>query len=92
MSDKLLTEHHMEFLNLKGGCTCSSESIHVKMPHCWKSHVKAQLSITFTVRCNLFTLHIFKNSVTRLSVDHRHIDICFTSFQFPMIQVFSFFA
>ena len=36
---KLLTEHHLEFLSLKGGCTGSSESTHVRMPHCWKSHV-----------------------------------------------------
>ena len=35
----LLTEHHLEFLSLKGGCRGSSESTHVKMPHCWKSHV-----------------------------------------------------
>ena len=35
---KLLTEHHLEFLSLKGGCTGSSESTHVKMTHCWKSH------------------------------------------------------
>ena len=41
---KLLTEHHLEFLSLKGGCTGSSESTHVKIPHCWKSHVTAQLS------------------------------------------------
>ena len=40
---KLLTEHHLEFLCLKGGCRGSSESTHVKMPHCWKSHVMAQL-------------------------------------------------
>ena len=26
----LLTEHHLEFLSLKGGCTCSSESTLVK--------------------------------------------------------------
>ena len=26
MSDKLLTEHHLEFLSLKGGCTGSSEN------------------------------------------------------------------
>ena len=38
---KLLTEHHLEFLSLKGGCSGSSESTHVKMPHCWKSHVTA---------------------------------------------------
>ena len=35
---KLLTEHHLECLSLKGGCRGSSESLHVKMPHCWKSH------------------------------------------------------
>ena len=40
---KLLTEHHLEFLSLKGGCTGSPESTLVKMPHCWKSHVTAQL-------------------------------------------------
>ena len=43
MSVKLLTEHHLEFLSLKGGCTSLSESTLVKMPHCWKSHVAAQL-------------------------------------------------
>ena len=41
---KLLTVHHLEFLSLKGGCTGSYESINVKMPHCGKSHVTAQLS------------------------------------------------
>ena len=35
---KLLTEHHLEFLSLTGGCIGSSKSTHVKMPHCWKSH------------------------------------------------------
>ena len=30
-------------LSLKGGCTGWSESIHVIIPHCWKSHVTAQL-------------------------------------------------
>ena len=42
MSVKLLTEHHLAFVSLKGGCTGSSESTHVKMPHCWKSHVAGQ--------------------------------------------------
>ena len=40
---KLLTEHHLEFLSLKGGCTGSSESTLVKMPHCWKSHATAHM-------------------------------------------------
>ena len=37
MSVKLLTEHHLELLNLKKGCTGWSESTLVKMPHRWKS-------------------------------------------------------
>ena len=41
MNIKILTEHHFEFLSLKGGCTGSSETTLVKMPHCWKSHVAA---------------------------------------------------
>ena len=41
MSVKLLTEHHLRFLSLKGGCTGSSESTLVKMTHCWKSHALA---------------------------------------------------
>ena len=40
---KLLNEHLLEFLSLKGGCTGSSESTLVKMPHCWKSHAAAQI-------------------------------------------------
>ena len=39
---KLLTENHLDFLSLLGGCTGSSESTLVKIPHCWKSHVAAQ--------------------------------------------------
>ena len=35
---KLLIEHHLEFLSTKGDCRGSSESTHVNMPHCWKSH------------------------------------------------------
>ena len=42
---KLLTEHHLEFISLKGGCRGSSESTHVKMPHCWKSHVVAHVVV-----------------------------------------------
>ena len=47
---KLLTEHHLEFLRLKGGCRGSSGSTHVKMPHCWKSHALAHLKLS---RCYL---------------------------------------
>ena len=40
---KLLTEHHLEFLCLKGGCKGSSESTLVKMSNCWKSHATAHI-------------------------------------------------
>ena len=43
MNIKLLNEHHLESLSLKGGCTGLLESVHVKVPHCWKSHVTAHL-------------------------------------------------
>ena len=43
MTVKLLTEHHLEFLSFKGGCTGLSMSTLVEMPHCLKSHVVAQL-------------------------------------------------
>ena len=54
MTVKLLTEHHLEFLSLKGGCTGSSESTLVKMPHCWKSHVTAQLVFQGNIHKNRF--------------------------------------
>ena len=45
MAVKLLTEHHLKFLSLKGVCTGSYESTLVKMPHCWKSHAMAHLNL-----------------------------------------------
>ena len=54
MTAKLLIEHHWEFLSLKGGCTGSSESTLVKMPHCWKSHVTSiGISVTLSFVCKI---------------------------------------
>ena len=44
MSVKLLTEHNLEFLSLKGVYTGSYESTLIKMPHCLKSYVTAKVS------------------------------------------------
>ena len=52
MSVKLQTEHHLEFLCQKGGFTGWSESTLVKMLHCWKSHVKAQIQYSGTEEHN----------------------------------------
>ena len=38
-----LTEYHLEFLSLKGGCTGLFDSIHVKIQHGWKSHIATQI-------------------------------------------------
>ena len=59
MSVKLLTEHRLEFLSLKGGCTGSSESTLVKIPPCWKSHVAAHLSMNQRL-CSRTVLGLFR--------------------------------
>ena len=51
---KQLAEQHLEFLSLKGGCTCSSESTLFKMSHCWKSRVAVQMILTvYQFKCNV---------------------------------------
>ena len=45
---KLLTERHLEFLSLKGGCRDLSESTLVKMSNCWKSHAAAYMLFSAT--------------------------------------------
>ena len=58
MTVKLLTEHHLEFLSLTGGCTGLYEYTLVKMPHCWKSTVTAQILLVQlpTIKGTSFTL------------------------------------
>ena len=53
MTALLLTERHLESLCLKGGCTGSSESMQVKMPHCWQTHVVAHMMIDPYILCSL---------------------------------------
>ena len=43
MTLKLLTEHHLEFLSLRGGFTGSYESTLVKMSYFWKTHITAHM-------------------------------------------------
>ena len=59
MNIKLVTEHHLEFLILTGGCTGSSESLFVKMPHCWKSHVAAHLVLYLIFECSGLCMEMF---------------------------------
>ena len=57
---KLLIEHHLECLSLKEGCRGSSESTHVKMPHCWKSPALAHLIIERVQNFTILIVHSHK--------------------------------
>ena len=50
MSVKLLTEHLLEVLSLKGGCTGLSESTLVKMSNYWKSRATAQVYMSIQLK------------------------------------------
>ena len=59
MTVKLLTEHHLEFLSLKGDCRGSSESTHVKMPNCLKSCVMAPVTSIKESNCVILYFSCF---------------------------------
>ena len=60
---KLLTEHHLEFLSLKGGCRGPSESTHIKVPHCWKSHALAHFYIGLLCYFYCYKLDVQNRSI-----------------------------
>ena len=69
-----MTEHHMEFVRLPGGCTDSYESTLVKTPHCWKSHVTAQISL---IAADVFSKAMIQLlSVSRLFLLPLFVDFC----------------
>ena len=57
---KLLIEHHLEFLSLKGGRRGLSESTLVKKSNCWKSHAMAQmiLNTELLTQCKMRTSNL----------------------------------
>ena len=63
MSVKLLIEHHLESQGINGGCTGSSLSTLVKIPHCWKSHAAAHLSVILNAVCCVSSSGPFKSSL-----------------------------
>ena len=75
MSVKLLTEHYLEFLSLKGGCTG-------KMPHCWKSLVTAHIdTVLDTVdskgihSCNYFVFVALRPKSTAMVMVGRSVHL-----------------
>ena len=76
---KLLTEHHLEFLSLKGGRRGSSESTHVKMSNCWKSHALAHIVVvqtaTFYDYQNIMQLILFNQCYSTKLTFRKVLDI-----------------
>ena len=73
MNIKLLNDHNLEFVSLKEGYTGLSESIHVKMPHCWKLHVPAQMTEKF-IRSGDQVKSIWKREI--IKVKSRNVLLC----------------
>ena len=74
---KLLTERHLEFLSITGGCRGPSESTLVKMSNCWKSRALAHINnkMTHTLAlCTVKEMIAFNNSVTyvTLRINNKH--------------------
>ena len=79
MAVKLLTGYNLEFFSLTGDCTFSSESTLVKIPHCWKSLITAQIyreevrltghmnNFTQDHTCGQFSNHSFKDLLFSLA-------------------------
>ena len=57
---KLLTEHHLEFLSLKGGCRGLSQSTHVKIPHCRPLCRNLGSRVHFLVKVIIIDFHLEK--------------------------------
>ena len=74
---KILIEHHLEFLSLKGGCRGSYDSTHVKMPHCSKSHALAHMDfiIIFLVSVQQYGSRITVYIVNAIAIWHIEIVI-----------------
>ena len=93
---KLLTERHLEFLSLKRGCTGSSESTHVKMPHCWKSHVTAHIITYINLEIHLTGVPVEHTNiaVSSTSKEESSIAVCFLLFSVPItfLPILSFYS
>ena len=73
---KLLTEQHLEFLSLKGDCTDSSKSTHVKMPHFCKSHALALLEMCYLSRLLMRTVAVDRKHLRNRNIHFKCFQCC----------------
>ena len=85
MNFKLLTEYHLEFLILTGGCTSTPESALVKMPHCWKSHVAAHIyfMIALLLQMLMQGTKVLIQKAVQMKIEEKYVHIW--SFYFVLI-------
>ena len=57
-------QHNFQFVSFKGGCTGSTESTLVKIPHCWKFHVIAQPTLSIRIELKSQSVRLASNSGT----------------------------
>ena len=82
---KLLTEHHLKFLSLKGSCRGLSQSTLVKMSNCWKSHASAQfyfLEITGCIGSSVDSDQMDSSSIDISRLGRPGVKIVFIEVQF----------
>ena len=84
---KLLTERHLEFLSITGGCRGPSESTLVKMSNCWKSRALAQIIINN----DRTSTNLLKNAAKMMQGENTHLlakmyKPYFTYFSFTQFQ------
>ena len=70
---KLLTDHHLEFLSLKGGCRGSPESTHVKMSNCRTGSNLIMLKPAFTCARSLVNAFFIDCLDSILAICYRYI-------------------
>ena len=66
MTVGLLSDRHLEFLSLRGGCAGSSGSAFVRVPHCQKSHATAHMYVHFTLKCDILVACLLWKQVLSL--------------------------
>ena len=65
---KLLTERHLEFLSITGGCRGPSESTLVKMSNCWKSRALAHLYYRSLLSYYTMTTALFRKPILQMQI------------------------
>ena len=88
---KLLTEHQLVFLSLKGACRGSSESTLVKMSNCWKSHAAAQILSVYRCTPRHYNMDVYWTVGYQSGLLLSFVHCCWVNFHHPSVFVKLFY-